>query len=449
MRLTYFEINDKIFNTGSDFMKKVAFFTLGCKVNQYESNAMEKLFTDAGYIVAPFETAADVYVVNTCTVTSVGDKKSRNMLRRAKTYNPDAVIAAVGCLAQTAPEELAKIDCVDVIIGTNEKNNIVSACEQVLLEKKKITLVSDVSKIDFFEEMPLETFEGRQRAYVKIQEGCDRFCSYCIIPYARGAVRSRNEESILMEAKRLGEKGFSEIVLTGIHVASYGRNSDTSLGMLIEKINKIESVKRIRLSSIDPEAFTDDLIKILSENEKVCHHFHISLQSGSEVVLKKMNRRYSPQFYMEVLKKLRSAMPDVAITTDVITGFPYETKEEFEKSLDFVKEAEFAGVHVFPYSERKGTPAAKFKDVVPKAIRSERAHEMSEQASKLKYKFMEKFIGAQTTVLFEEMNKSGLYEGFTPNYIRVFAKGNENIAGKILPVILTGIKEDYMTAKIL
>lgn len=430
-------------------MKKVAFFTLGCKVNQYESNAMEKLFTDAGYIVVPFETAADVYVVNTCTVTSVGDKKSRNMLRRAKTYNPDAVIAAVGCLAQTAPEELAKIDCVDVIIGTNEKNNIVSACEQVLMEKKRITLVSDVSKIDFFEEMPLETFEGRQRAYVKIQEGCDRFCSYCIIPYARGAVRSRDEESILSEAKRLGGKGFSEIVLTGIHVASYGRNSDTNLGKLLEKINKIESVKRIRLSSIDPEAFTDDFIKILSENEKVCHHFHISLQSGSGVVLKKMNRRYTPQFYMEVLKKLRSAMPDVAITTDVITGFPYETNEEFEKSLNFVKEAGFAGIHVFPYSERKGTPAAKFKDVVPKAIRSERAHKMAELASELKHKFMEKFIGTQTTVLFEEINKSGIYEGFTPNYIRVFANANENITGKILPVILTGIKEDYMTAEIL
>lgn len=433
----------------SDTMKKAAFFTLGCKVNQYETNAMEKLFTDAGYQIVPFETAADVYVVNTCTVTSISDKKSRNMLRRAKSYNPNAVVAAVGCLAQTAPDEVEKIDCVDVIVGTNQKNNIVEACEKAMREKKRVSLFCDVSNTDYFEDMPLDFFDSRQRAYIKIQEGCDRFCSYCIIPYARGTVRSRDEGSILNEAKRLGRNNFPEIVLTGIHVSSYGRDTGTGLGELIKKIAEIDEIKRIRLSSIDPTAFDDDFIRILSEEEKVCRHFHISLQSGSATVLRKMNRHYTPHFYMSVLNKLRAAMPDVAITTDVIMGFPYETEEDFEKSLNFVKEAGFLNVHVFPYSERKGTPAAKFAESVPKAVRKERAQKMAEAASFLKHKFMEQFIGKKAEVLFEEKNKNGFFEGFTSNYIKVIVSSDKRITGKILPVKLTGIKDDMMTAGIL
>lgn len=430
-------------------MKKVAFFTLGCKVNQYETNAMEKLFINSGYSVVPFDEIADIYIVNTCTVTSVADKKSRNMLRRAKTYNKNAIIAAVGCLAQTAPEKIKKIDCIDVIIGTNQKSHIVFACEKAMQEKEKVTLISDVSKTNLFEDMSIESFEGRQRACVKIQEGCDSFCSYCIIPYARGAVRSRAVESILKEAERLGGNGFSEIVLTGIHIASYGRNTEINLGKLIQMISNIDSIKRIRLSSIDPMAFSEDFINILSNTKKVCHHFHISLQSGSSQVLKKMNRRYTPSFYMDVLKKLRKAMPDVAITTDIITGFPYETDEEFEKSLDFVKKATFAGVHVFPYSERQGTPAAKFGGNVEKAIRSERAHKMTEIAFESKQTFMKKFIGTTADVLFEKRNKENYIEGFTPNYIRVLVKTEKNLEGKIIPVKLTDAKKDFMVAEII
>lgn len=425
--------------------RKAAFFTLGCKVNQYETNAMEKLFSENGYEIVPFTGFADVYVVNTCTVTSIGDKKSRQMLRRAKGINPDAVIVAAGCMAQVAPDEIKKMDTVDVIIGTNHKSEILEAVEKAVADKKTISLIDDVSKTDFFEETPLSTFEGRERAYIKIQEGCDRFCSYCIIPYARGAVRSRDEEEIIAEAIRLGKNGFCEIVLTGIHVASYGRGKNTNLAFLLKRLSEIDTIKRIRTSSIDPVAFTDEFVDTVASLPKVCPHFHISLQSGSDLVLKKMNRRYSSDEYFAVLQKLRKKIPSVAITTDVITGFPYETDEEFEASCNFVKKCGFASAHIFPYSERKGTPAAKFPCSVPKNVRAERAKIMTKISEESKLSFMKQFVGKKMNVLIEQKTKDGYFEGFTDNYIKTLVSGDV-IPGRIYGISISGIEGESLMA---
>ena len=421
--------------------KKVAFYTLGCKVNQYETNAMEKIFKDGGWEIVPFESVADVYVINTCTVTSVGDKKSRQILRRAKGQNENAVIVAAGCMAQIAPDDIKKMGMVDVILGTNHKGEVLKAVEKAAAGK--VWLLDDVSKTKIFEETPLDTFEGRERAYIKIQEGCDRFCSYCIIPYARGAVRSREESEILAEARRLGNAGFCEIVLTGIHVASYGRGTDKNLASLLIKLSEIESIERIRTSSIDPLAFTDEFIDTVASLPKVCPHFHISLQSGSEEVLRKMNRRYTPDMYFEILCKLRKKIPEVAITTDVITGFPYESDEEFKKSREFVKKCGFASVHVFPYSERRGTPAASFPCSVPKSVRAERAKLMSETAAESKMEFIKNFAGRKMQVLIEQKNQGGAFEGFTSNYIKTLVNGNVT-PGKIYEVLISGTEDECL-----
>ena len=423
-------------------MKKVAFYTLGCKVNQYETNAMEKMFTEGGYETVPFTECADIYVVNTCTVTSVADKKSRQMLHRAKKLNPDAITVAVGCMAQMASDDIKKADMADVIIGTNHKGDILKAVEDALREKSAV-FVQDVSETEVFEETPLDFFEGRERAYIKIQEGCDRFCTYCIIPYARGAVRSREEKEIIAEAKRLADSGFCEVILTGIHVASYGRGKDTNLGELLKKLSEIEGISRIRMSSVDPVAFTDEFVSVIASLPKVCPHFHISLQSGSDTVLKKMNRRYTSEEYYGVLCKLREKIPSVSITTDVITGFPYETEEEFQKSLEFVRKCGFAAVHIFPYSERKGTPAAKFSSSVPKSIRAERAKKMAEVAAEGKKEFMEKHTGRKMTVLTEQKTKDGFCEGFTENYLKTVVLGDAE-PGRIYEVTIDGIKDDCL-----
>ena len=428
--------------------KKAAFYTLGCKVNQYETHAMEKMFQNDGYEIVPFDGFADVYIVNTCTVTGVGDKKSRQMLRRAKAKNPSAVIAAVGCLAQTDPKMLESLGCVDVIIGTNQKGEIVNLIHKFEKENTPVRKIENISQESRFEDTPIENFEGRQRAFIKIQEGCNKFCSYCIIPYARGRSRSRDEESILNEVNALCKKGFCEVVLTGIHVSSYGNDTGTSLAELLCKISEISEIKRIRLSSIDPNAFTDEFIYTVSSLPKVCPHFHISLQSGSDVVLKKMNRRYTSADYLDVLAKLRAAVPDVSVTTDIITGFPYESEKEFENTLNFVKKARLSGVHVFPYSERRGTPAVKFAESVPKDERARRAHVLSELAEEYKNAFAAKFVGRTLDVLFEQKNKADFYEGFTPNYIKVTAKSDADVSGQILPVLIEKVQDGALSGKI-
>lgn len=416
--------------------KKAAFYTLGCKVNQYETHAMEKQFQLNDYKIVPFEDFSDIYIVNTCTVTSVGDKKSRQMLRRAKAKNPNAIIVAVGCLAQTNPEMLQSLGCVDIIVGTNKKSDIIGLIKEYEANHSPIQKIENMTQKCEFEDTPIENFEGRQRAFIKIQEGCNQFCSYCIIPYARGRSRSRQEDSVLSEAEILSKNGFCEIVLTGIHVSSYGKDTNSSLISLLRKISKIPQIKRIRLSSIDPNAFTDDFITAVSELPKVCPHFHISLQSGSDIVLKKMNRHYTTSDYLAVLDKLRGVIHDVSVTTDIITGFPYESEAEFKSTLEFVKKAQFSGVHVFPYSERSGTPAVNFAGKVPKDERAQRAHILAELAEEYKSKFAEKFVGRTLDVLFEQKNKASFYEGFTSNYLKVMAESKTDVSGQILPVLI-------------
>lgn len=418
-------------------MRKVAFFTLGCKVNQYETQAISECFLKEGYSIVSFDDFADVYLVNTCTVTGVSDKKSRQMLRRAKEKNPNAVTVASGCYAQTNANELVKIG-VDLVVGTDKRNQITALVDEIIKKTSKKTMVEDISKISDFEEMTVDHYEGRTRAYIKIQEGCNNFCSYCIIPYARGRVRSRKINAIVQEANRLALAGYSEIVLTGIEVASYGKDLDgISLIDVIEKVHETPNLLRLRLSSIDPRIFSPMFIDRLALLPKVCPHFHISLQSGCDETLMRMNRHYSVEDFRKVVNLLREKIKNVAITTDIITGFPGESDEEYLKTKGFVKEIGFSKIHVFPFSEREGTIAATMKGKIPKKIRVQRAKEIAQIGEESKKSFENSLIGQVLDVLFEN-NTSG----YTGNYIRVNVVNDSEIEKKILPVLITGREND-------
>ncbi|WP_069649307.1 tRNA (N(6)-L-threonylcarbamoyladenosine(37)-C(2))-methylthiotransferase MtaB [Caloranaerobacter ferrireducens] len=432
-------------------MKTVAFYTLGCKVNQYETEAMAELFQKNGYTVVNAEDKADVYVINTCTVTNLGDRKSRQFIRRAKRINREAVVAVVGCYVQVSPDEVFKIEDVDLVIGTSDKNKIVKLCEEVKEKNKRMKIVEDIMKVREFEEMSIDEVKGKTRAFIKIQEGCNQYCSYCIIPYARGPVRSRNLGNIIKEVEKLSRRGFKEIVLTGIHVASYGKDlGDMRLIDVIEAIHDINGIERIRLSSLEPTIITEDFMNRLSKLPKVCDHFHLSLQSGSNTVLKRMNRKYTTEEYLSIVKLIRKYMPDVGLTTDIIVGFPGETDEEFEETYNFVKEVGFSRIHVFKYSPREGTPAAKFKNQVDGTVKTERSRKLIELGEKLNKTFNERFVGKIMDVLFEEEVKGqpGLMEGYTTNYIRVEAKGDISIEGKILPVKMNRISGENLIGEI-
>lgn len=433
-------------------MKTVAFYTLGCKVNQYETEAMGEIFERAGYNILDHESKADVYVINTCTVTNLGDRKSRQFIRRAKKMNPKAVIAVVGCYAQTAPKEVLSIEGVNIILGTNDRNKIVEYVEKIQNDNEKINGVMDIMKIKEFEEMTIEEIKGKTRAFLKIQEGCNQYCSYCIIPYARGPIRSRKIEDIIKEVERLADNGFKEIVLTGIHVASYGKDlEDLSLLNVITKVHNVEGIERIRLSSIEPTIMTEEFVFELSKLEKVCHHFHLSLQSGCNETLKRMNRRYTTDEYREIVNRIRKYMTDVSITTDIMVGFPGETDEEFKKTMEFVKEIGFGQIHVFKYSPRKGTPASKYKDQVSSNIKNSRSEKLIDLARESMIKYHQKFIDATRKVLFERPaeDREGYYEGLTDNYIRVLCPSNEDLEGKIKEVKLKEISEEIMIGEVL
>lgn len=424
----------------------VAFYTLGCRVNQYETAAMEALFVKEGYTVVPFDERADVYVINTCTVTSESERKCRQILRRAKGKNPEAVVAAVGCMAQSSEATLAEMPEVDVIVGVSQKQNIIEAVKNAAISS---CFVDDLSKITEYQEMKISDFEDRDRAFVKIQDGCDRYCSYCIIPYVRGRVRSRAVPDILEEITGLSEKGFSEVVLTGIHVASFGRGTDDSLPGLIRSVADIEGIQRIRLSSIDPTAFDDALLNTYRDVEKLCPHFHISLQSGSDTVLRRMNRRYTADEYALVTEKLRAIRPDTCITTDIITGFPGETEAEFSETLAFTEKAGLCGIHVFPYSIRKGTVAEKMEGHLPRSVRESRAHTLIEKAAQLRHAYATRFVGSVQPVLFEHKNESA--SGFTPHFLRVQVpeqQDGNSLAGKILPVTIYDCKGELLYGKL-
>ena len=395
-------------------MSTAAFYTLGCKVNQYETEAMIELFKNEGYEICDFSEKADVYVINTCSVTHMGDRKSRQMIRRAKKQNPKAVIAVSGCYSQTAPEEILSIDGVNLVIGNKGRNKITSLIENLTCESK-VNAVSDIMSTHDFEELHIENYTDRTRAYIKIQDGCSQFCSYCIIPYARGPVRSRPESEIISEIEKLTKKGFTEIILVGIHVASYGKDlKNTSLEDLLIKVDKIEGVKRIRMSSIEPMTLNKEFVEKVKASTKLCPHFHISLQSGCDETLKRMNRHYTTDKYLEIVNGLRDAFSECAITTDIMVGFPGETDEEFDKTAEFVKKADFAEAHVFMYSQRKGTPAAKRPDQIAPQIKEERSKKIIELTNQSRDKFLSQFVGQVKEVLFEQI-VGGDLEGKTAN----------------------------------
>ena len=428
-------------------MKKVAFYTLGCKVNQYETEAMLEMFKKEGYTQVDSEDFADVYVINTCTVTHMSDRKSRQYIRRMKKKNPDAIIAVVGCYSQVSPEEILEIEEVNLVMGTNERRQIVEEIKKLDASKKAST-VDDIMKVRAFEEIEISQTNGRTRAFIKIQDGCDRFCTYCIIPYARGGkVRSRDLESIVSEVEKLVLNGYKEVVLTGIHVASYGKDvKDESINLLtvIKAINEIDGIERIRLSSVAPVLFTDAFVSEVSKMKKVCPHYHLSLQSGCDETLKRMNRRYTTKEYKEIVDRLRENIPNVAITTDVIVGFPGETNDEFKSTYEFLKEIELSQMHVFKYSPRKGTPAATMENQIDPQMKQLRSDKLLNLNKENFNKFAGRFIGQEVDVLFEQSIAENTYEGLTPNYIRVVVKSDKDIHGEILKVKLTDIRDEYV-----
>ena len=429
-------------------MKKVAFHTLGCKVNQYETEAMEKIFEENQFKIVEDTEVADVYVINTCTVTNLSDRKSRQFIRKVKKINKDAIVAVVGCYSQVSPEEVEKIEGVDVIIGTSDRNKIVELCEKAKYENKKINIVRSIKTYKEFEKIEVEDIKSKTRAYIKIQDGCNQFCSYCIIPYARGPIRSRDKDDILSEIEILSKSGFKEIVLTGIHVASYGKDlGDINLGELIQEIALIKDIERIRLSSVEPNLITEDFMNILVSTKKVCDHFHLSLQSGSNNILKKMNRKYTREEYKEKVDLIRKHMPDAGITTDIIVGFPGETEKEFNETIEFVKEIGFSRIHVFKYSPRKGTPAAKYKNQVHGKIKNQRSKELITLGEELTEIFNKRFLNKKMDILYEE-KIDDFYEGYTTNYIRVKASANNDIIGNIVETKIINSKDGYLIGEI-
>lgn len=433
-------------------MKKVAFHTLGCKVNQYETEAMEELFEKSGYQIVDFREIADIYVVNTCTVTNVADKKSRQMLSKAKHNNEGAIIVAVGCYAQIAKDKLIKDNNIDLVIGSNNKNKIVDLVEEYIHEGNKINVVEDIGKTTEYEDILITKVNDKTRAYIKIQDGCNQFCSYCIIPYTRGRIRSREMSSVIKEVNTLASNGYHEIVLTGIHIASYGKDlTNTSLIELLMRLNEIDGILRIRLGSLEPNLITEEFISQLSKLNKVCPHFHLSLQSGCDATLKRMNRKYTTETFYNKVEIIRKAYENPSITTDIIVGFPGEIDEEFDSTLDFVRKIRFSGIHVFKYSMREGTPAAARDDQIDPRVKTERSHTLTNVQSKIREEFLNSFINKEVEVLFEEesmIDEKKCYYGFTDNYIKVKVFSDNNIRNLQLSTKIIKIQNDNLVGSI-
>ncbi len=423
---------------------KVQFFTLGCKTNLYESDAMAEQFRRAGYSVITQNEDADVCVINTCTVTGTGAQKSRQMIRKVRRAHPEAILAVTGCLAQTDGEALRESLGIDLLLGNKYRSRIVELVERAKTGEK-IVAVEDILKEREYEELGITARQGRVRANLKIEDGCNNFCSYCIIPYARGPVRSRNLEEIRREAEELGKAGYREAVLTGIHIGSYGKDKADGITLLdvIETVHQAEGIRRIRLGSLEPVTVTEEFVNRMKGLPKLCPQFHMSLQSGCDATLKRMRRRYTAGEYREAVCRLREAFPDVAITTDLMVGFAGETAEEFEESYAFCKEIGFAQMHIFPYSVRKGTAAEKLPDQVPETVKTERAGRMLALASEMKEAFYRGFIGRTLPVLVEQ-RKGGYYHGTCANYLDVKLKSEQALTGELLPVKLVGYENEML-----
>ena len=441
-------INFNINNT------KIAFLTLGCKVNSYETEAMQALLLAAGATIVEFNETADIYVVNTCSVTNMADRKSRQMLHRAKKKNPDAVVVAAGCYAQTADEAAMRETGIDVVIGNNQKKQIVEILENYMagVENKRL----EIGKETEYEELSLDTQVEHTRAYIKIQDGCNQFCSYCIIPYARGRIRSRKPEDVVEEVKRLAANGYQEIVLTGIHLSSYGRTSYEKLTeesgqpllSLIRQINAVEGIRRIRLGSLEPRIITEKFVKTLIACEKVCPHFHLSLQSGSDTVLARMNRKYTTEEYARSVDTLKKYYEAPAITTDIIVGFPQETEAEFAETMEFAKRISFSKIHVFKYSRRKGTVADKMSGQVDEQIKNMRSEQLMALETSLGETYREQFFGKEEKVLFEEsavMDGEVCQVGYNERYVRIAVKTKEDLSNCIETVKIEGKTKEQET----
>ena len=430
-------------------MKKVSFYTLGCKVNQYETNAMAQKFKEAGYKIVDMNyDISDICIVNTCTVTNMSDRKSRHSLRRVKEKNPSAIIAAVGCYAQVAKNDLEKMSEIDIVLGNEEKANIVQYVEKFMENhnENKLIEIEDIASKKEFEDMGQITYTEKTRAFIKVQDGCNQFCSYCIIPYARGRVRSRNAESIIKEITQIAQNGIKEVVITGIHVASYGRDFGNENGLieLLEKINNIKGIKRIRLGSLEPKIITEEFMQRLIKLEKMCHHFHLSLQSGCDETLKRMNRKYNTAEIKEIVERLRRYYNDVILTTDIIVGFPGETEEEFEKTYQFLKEIKLYKMHVFQYSPRKGTRAAVMPNQVDGNVKEKRSRKLIELSNENQKRYNEMLVGKEVEVLFEDQaveEDKKYFKGHTQNYILVKYKTDENLENTLKKVKILELSE--------
>lgn len=432
-------------------MKTVAFYTLGCKVNQYETQAVSSLFEKNGYAVVSFDENSDVYIINTCTVTSLSDRKSRQAIRKAKKLNPDSIVAVMGCYAQTSSGEILKIPGVNLVLGTKDRGRIIEYVSRIEAGECRINAVDNIMTARLFEELKVSTYKERTRAYLKIQEGCSQYCSYCIIPYARGPIRSRSHEDVIKEVKELSRNGFSEIVLTGIHLASYGKDlKNTSLLDILKRLHEVEGIKRIRLGSIEPTTVTGEFAETAAEMPRLCPHYHLSLQSGCNNTLRAMNRKYTSEEYRTSVRLLKEHIPHVAITTDIMVGFPGETPEDFKESLDFAAEMGFSKIHVFKYSARKGTPAAEYENQVEPAVKEDRSRQMLELSDRLEKQYMERFMGKEMEVLYEQElhDKKGYIEGLTNNYIRVVAKGSGELKGRLEMTKLSKVSEGLFEGNI-
>ena len=395
---------------------------------------MMQKFKENNYeIVDANDDISDICVINTCTVTNMSDRKSRHSIRRVKEKNHNAIIIATGCYAQNSKKELEAMSEIDIILGNEEKKNIVGYVEKYIEEKNKIVLVNDISNSKEFEDMGAISYTEKTRAVIKVQDGCNQFCTYCIIPYARGRIRSRKIESVIEEVKKIAEKGIKEVVITGIHIASYGKDFDNNIGLidLLEEINKIDGIQRIRIGSLEPKIITEEFMQRLIKLPKICHHFHLSLQSGSDETLRRMNRKYNTLEFKEIVNRLRKYYSDVILTTDIIVGFPGESQEEFDCTYKFLDEIKFYKMHVFPYSPRTGTVAEKMPNQVQGDIKESRSKKLIELSNKNQLEYNQKYIDKDVEVLFEEKDESGYYKGHTQNYILVEYKSSENLENKI------------------
>lgn len=421
---------------------KVQFYTLGCKVNQYESEAMGELFEKRGYTVVGEDEPADILIINSCTVTAESNRKTRQTVRKARRKNSQAVIVLTGCMAQAFPDEAAKIVEADIVVGNKNEDKIPDLCERFIAERKAMHIFEEHETGEKITDFTVTGFSEHTRSYIKIEDGCNRFCSYCIIPYARGRVRSKSVGAIAAEAEGLSRSGYKEIVLVGINLSAYGQDTGAGLCDAVLAAAAPEGIERVRLGSLECDQISDDALLKLSECKEFCPQFHLSLQSGCDRTLREMNRKYDTAFYRDLVERIRRIFPDASITTDIMVGFPGESDEDFKESCDFVRETGFARSHVFIYSEREGTPAARRHDAVDKSVRAERAHIMGDICRQCESDFLKAQCGKTEKVLFET-ESDGYWEGYTGNYTRVKVKSAGDLEGKILPVVLTAANEDY------